>query len=273
MASSSAAGFRPEASSSSTTLNLPSAAAAQVIPNHIVPLNLRLDRSNYLYWQCQVLSTVRAHQLEEFLTGARARPPATIIDPSDESRSIPNPELADWLSLDQFLMSWLFNSISERMLGHVTRCASSTKLWNVLIQHFTNTYRAQILHLRGLLQSTKKGSTTIEEYILKMRCLGDASMAAGQQITDDELILYILGGLGNEYDLAIVTLTSKESVTLQDVQFLLQTQEMRIDQQTSIATLDLHNPTANYAAANKKNPSSTSTNGPNSRGCRSSTRG
>ncbi|KAF4351371.1 hypothetical protein F8388_022746 [Cannabis sativa] len=37
-------------------------------------------------------------------------------------------------------------------------------------------------------------------------------------------------------------------------------QEMRIDQQTSIATLDLHNPTANYAAANKKNPSSTSTN-------------
>uniref|UniRef100_A0A803PBD2 Retrotransposon Copia-like N-terminal domain-containing protein n=1 Tax=Cannabis sativa TaxID=3483 RepID=A0A803PBD2_CANSA len=187
-----------------------------------VPLNLRLNRSNYLYWRSQVLSTVHAHQLEGFLTGARTRPLATIADPADESRFIQNPELADQLRPDPFLMSWLFNSISEGMLGH----------------------------LRGLLQSTKKGSTTIEEYILKMRYLGDALMAAGQQITDDKLILYILGGLGNKYDLAI---------------------EMRIDQQTSIAALDLHNPTANYAVANKKNTSSAQNNGTNSRGHGSTT--
>lgn len=262
MASSSNTGSRPQPAASATTY-APPTQAVQVIPNHIVPLTLRLDRNNFFYWRSQVLSTVRAHQLEGFLTGTRIRPPATIVDSSDTSRTQPNPEFADWIRLDQFLLSWLFNSISEGMLGHVARCGSSAELWSVLLQLFSNTSRARVLQLRGMLQSTKKGSTPIDEYILKMRCLGDALMAVGHNITDDELIIYILGGLGNEYDSAIVTLTSKESVSMQDVQFLLQTQEMRIEQQHTTAALDLHNPTANYAAAAKKGPSSTPSTGYN----------
>uniref|UniRef100_A0A803QGW3 Uncharacterized protein n=1 Tax=Cannabis sativa TaxID=3483 RepID=A0A803QGW3_CANSA len=247
MASSSAAGLRPEGSSTSainTTTQIPT---VQVIPHHMVPLNLRLDRNNFFYWHSQVLSIVRAHQLEGFINGDRPRPPATIVDPSNGTRFLPNPDLADWIRLDQFLLSWLFNSISESMLGHVARCASTAELW-------------------------EKGSTPIDEYILKMRCLGDALMAAGHTISDDKLILYILGGLGGEYDPAIVNLTSKETVTIQEVQFLLQTQEIRIEQMNSIAALDLQNPTANYAATYKKGPppqSSNTTRGsrnPNNRG-------
>uniref|UniRef100_A0A803PX14 Retrotransposon Copia-like N-terminal domain-containing protein n=1 Tax=Cannabis sativa TaxID=3483 RepID=A0A803PX14_CANSA len=233
MASSS--GLRPEGSSSSAPHHTSQNSIVQIIPNHIVPLNLRLDRNNFFYWRSQVLSTVRAHQLEGFINGDRPRPPATITDPTDATRSLPNPDLADWMRLDQFLLSWLFNSISEGMLGHVARCASAAELWEVLRQLFSNTSRARVLQLRGLLQTTKKGSTPIDEYILKMRCLGDALMAAGHSISDDELILYILGGLGNEYDSAIVNLTSKETVTFQEVQFLLQTQELRIEQMNSIA--------------------------------------
>ncbi|XP_060960899.1 uncharacterized protein LOC133031422 [Cannabis sativa] len=186
----------------------------------------------------QVLSTVCAHQLERFLTGARAQPPATVPDPTDASRFIPNPNLADWMRLDQFLMSWLFNSISE----------------------------AIVLQLRGMLQSTKKGSTPVDEYILKMRCLADALYAASHAISDDELILYILEGLGSEYDSAIVALTTKHAITLFEVQFLLQTQEMRIEQQHSIAALDLQNLTANYAFALKKASSSSTPSNNTNRG-------
>ncbi|KAM6546385.1 hypothetical protein CsatB_027121 [Cannabis sativa] len=241
-------------------------AAAQVIPNYIVLPNLCLDRANYFYWRSQVLSTVRAHQLERFLTGARAQPPATVPDPTDASRFIPNPNLADWMRLDQFLMSWLFNSISEAMLGHVARCAFSSKLWNVLIQLFSNQSRARVFQLCGMLQSTKKGSTPVDEYILKMRCLADALYAASHAISDDELILYILEGLGSEYDSAIVALTTKHVITLFEVQFLLQTQEMRIEQQHSIAALDLQNLTANYAFALKKASSSSTPSNNTNRG-------
>ncbi|XP_062073593.1 uncharacterized protein LOC133777858 [Humulus lupulus] len=87
-------------------------------------------------------------------------------------------EFTNWICLDQFLMSWLFNSISESMLGHVARCLSANEMWNVLAQIFSN--------------------------------------------------------------------KSKE------VQFMLQSQEMHLEQQHAISALDLQNPTTNYDAATKK---------------------
>ena len=56
---------------------------------------------------------------------------------------------------------------------------------------------------------------TIDDYFLKIRGIIDTLAYTGQLITDDELLLYILGGLGSEYDPVVVNLTSKqETVSL-----------------------------------------------------------
>lgn len=62
-----------------------------------------------------------------------------------------------------------------------------------------------------------------------MRALNDALMAVGQNISDDELILYILGCLGTDYESVIVNLTSRESLMLQEVHFMLQNQEICLE--------------------------------------------
>ena len=85
----------------------------------------------------------------------------------------------------------------------------------------------------------KKGNSSIEDYILKKKSLVLSLMAAGQQITDDKLILYILGGLGSEFETVIVNLTSRESITLQEVQYILQTHEMRLESLSAATTVDL----------------------------------
>ena len=71
-----------------------------------------------------------------------------------------------------------------------------------------------------MLQTTKKGATSIEEFILKMKTNANALITTGHQIFDDELILYILGGLGLEFDSVVVNVTSHDSITLQEVQFM-----------------------------------------------------
>ncbi|XP_062103704.1 uncharacterized protein LOC133814806 [Humulus lupulus] len=133
-------------------------------------------------------------------------------------------------------------------------------MWSVLTQILSNKSKARVLQLRGLLQTTKKGATHVDEYVLKMQCLADALMVVGQAISDDDLIMYILGGLGSEYESVVVNLTSKDSVTLQEVQFMLQSQELRLEQQHALFALDLHPPTVNYASVTK-NESSTSSSG------------
>ena len=58
---------------------------------------------------------------------------------------------------------------------------------------------------------------TIEEYMLKFKSLAYSLMAVGQAITDEELVLHIIGGLGPEYESLVVHLTSKDSVTIPEL--------------------------------------------------------
>ena len=82
--------------------------------------------------------------------------------------------------------------LSENMLAHVIHCSTSSEVWNLLEQLFSTKSKVRLLHLRFLLQTTKKGSLTIEDYILKMKSLAHELISVGQVIPDDEIMLYIL---------------------------------------------------------------------------------
>ena len=212
-----------------------------VIPSTLAPLSIRLDRLNHAFWRSQILPTVRAHDLEGFLLGTRLKPTEFLSYSTTCHDPIRNPDYLTWMRLDQFLMSWLLSSINEQMLGHVFQCNTSTEIWKVLDQLFSTRSRAQILQLRGSLQTTRKGTESVEEYILKMKGISHALMAAGQHVSDDELILYILGGLGSDCESVVVNLTSRDSVTLQEVQYLLQTHEMRLEHLTTASVVEFPN--------------------------------
>lgn len=84
--------------------------------------------------------------------------------------------------------------------------------------------------------------------MLKMKNITESLLAARQIITDKELILYTLGGLGQEHEFVVVNLTSRQdNVTLQEVQYMLQTQEMLLEQLTSVSTVEAHSAQANVA--------------------------
>ena len=138
------------------------------LPNNtLLPLNIRLDRTNYTYWRALAMAAVRAYNLEGFLTGSIPPPPHMLPG------NIPNPSFHNWLRFDQFLTNWLLNSMTEAMVGHVIQCRSSSEIWQVLAANFATRSKARILQIQGLLQNTKKGSTPIDDYVLKMKQLGD----------------------------------------------------------------------------------------------------
>ena len=59
---------------------------------------------------------------------------------------------------------------------------------------------------------------------------------------------YILCGLGQEYESVIVNLTSrKDKLSLEEVQYMLQTQEMRIKQLISVYKIEVNSTQANVA--------------------------
>lgn len=148
------------------------------------------------------------------------------------------------------------------MLGHDVRCNSTVEVWSILEQLFSTQSKSSILQLHLLLQTTKKDSTPIDEYILKMKALFDALMAADQNITDKELILYILRGLGAEYESIIVNLISMESSTLQRFSSCYKTMKCCWSNFMLLlnADLQLSNAYVNFASSKKCNGNDSNSN-------------
>ena len=188
----------------------------------------------------------RVHDLEVFLLGTKPKPDEFIVDFANSNVLLNNLDFRSWIRLDQFVMSWLLSSISEQMLGHVVHCQYAAEVWIVLEQLFSTKSKVRALQLRLSLQTLKKGNDSIEDYLLKMKSLATSLVIAGQQISNDELILYIRGGLGPEFESMIVNLTSRESVTLQEVQYMLQTHEMRLESLNTTTMVELSHSTVHF---------------------------
>ena len=102
----------------------------------LVPIQIKLDRSNYILWKSQILSAAIAHDLKPFLLETKSKPSETITDPSNPTISLINSNYTSWLRIDQFVMSWLLSSISKQMLRHVIHFHSLAEVLAVLEKLF-----------------------------------------------------------------------------------------------------------------------------------------
>ena len=92
------------------------------------------------------------------------------------------------------------------------------------------------MQLRLEFQTTRKGSLTMMEYILKLKSLADNLAAIGEPVTDRDQILQLLGGLGADYNSIVASLTAREDeMSLHSVHSILLTHEQRLSFQNSAA--------------------------------------
>ncbi|KAL5787939.1 hypothetical protein ACOSP7_004888 [Xanthoceras sorbifolium] len=61
------------------------------------------------------------------------------------------------------------------------------------------------------MNATRKGSISVNKYVLKMKGYSEALTAAGQLLSTDDVVSSVLGGLGPEYDPVVVTITARQS--------------------------------------------------------------
>lgn len=91
------------------------------------------------------------------------------------------------------------------------------------------------MNLRFQLQTLKKGNLSIDEYALKMKSFVDVLRAAGHDLRDDDdVVMYLLGGLSSVYDVIVVNLTTSSTpLSLTEVLSVLQMHEMRLLQSSN----------------------------------------
>ncbi|KAL5758381.1 hypothetical protein ACOSP7_020992 [Xanthoceras sorbifolium] len=220
-------------------------------------LPIKLDESNYIYWKTQILPAVNALDLESFIDETAVPPSQFIaVQVSNGNGGVRieqqlNPEYQKWKKSDQILLFWLISTLSQKVVGQVTKCKSSLEAWTKL--------------LKPQLQTIKKGSYSVSDFVLKIKNIGDALLAAGEEVSKCDLLLSFMHGVGHEYDAVVVLISSQRStMSLEEAQFLLLMHEQRIEELNS--PNNFGGPAANYAANNTKGGSPGGFNRHGSRG-------
>nr|TKR99539.1 hypothetical protein D5086_0000189690 [Populus alba] len=187
------------ASSSSTTL--PHIASPFSVPSlsHLsLSLSVKLNHSNYPVWKAQALPYFRGQGVFGYLDGTILMPPKELDAPhptTGDITRIPNPAYEHWLRQDSLILAIINTSLTED------------------------------------LATARKGAMNAKDYFLSINQMSDELALAGQPLNSDEILTYILAGLGQEYDSLVSTITSRSDVvTLEELYSLLLITESRINQ-------------------------------------------
>jgi hypothetical protein len=144
-----------------------------------------------------------------------------------------NPEFSHWYQQDQLVMSAMLASLSESVLAQVVGCTSACDVWCAVERAFAASSRAQIMQIRMQLANIQKKDMSIAEYFRKVKSLADTLAVIGKRLEDDEVISYLLGGLGSEYESLVISLTTRNDVfTINDVYAHMLSHELRIQKNT-----------------------------------------
>jgi hypothetical protein len=197
-----------------------------------VTVSEKLSRTNHAMWKPQVLAVVQGARLEGHLTGATPMPDVEIDGKSSDGKDtkVSEPAYEEWFSRDQQVLGFILGSLAQEVLSQVAAKETAADLWSAVEDMFSSQNRARALNTRLALATTKKGTSTISEYVGKMKGLGDQMIAAGRRLEEEELVEYILTGLDEDFNPIVSALIArKETVTVSEAFQQLLAFETRMD--------------------------------------------
>jgi len=173
-------------------------------------ISIKLASNNYLLWKAQVILVLLGYGLLGYVKDEVLCPESTIIGENVELQT--NPVVAMWLRTDQLILRWINSSLSDGPLSQVINSESSHDAWQVLETLYGTHIRDRIQQIKGKLQSLTKGTSSLEDYLHKAKALALSSLCgAGKPMDDDEFIIFILRGLGSEFDPIVAALNARDT--------------------------------------------------------------
>jgi hypothetical protein len=131
---------------------------------------------------------------------------------------------------DQLILGAINSSLSEKMLSHVTRYATSREAWLTLETLFASQSRARTMNVHFQLATLKKGNSFIMKYYQKFQQLADALAAMNKPLNHFEMVYFLLAGLGSEYDPFVTFVQTRvEPLPIEELYGHLLAHELRLD--------------------------------------------
>ncbi|XP_068319588.1 uncharacterized protein [Pyrus communis] len=182
-------------------------------------VSVKLDDSNYLNWHFQLKLLLESNGILGFVDGSHPCPAQFIsqsgesdVNSSNSSSSSVNDEYLVRMMHDKALMQLLAASLSPVAMSCAMRSTSSKDIWIRLQEQFLTVSKTSIFQMKSNLQTIKKGSHFITQYLQKIKQARDDLSAAGVYFLNEDIVILALNGLQAEYNTFRTVIRGRENV-------------------------------------------------------------
>jgi hypothetical protein len=121
------------------------------------------DSHTYIAWLAQVSPILRSNDLIGIVDESEPCPTKFIHD--DQGKDTLNPNYILWNKKDQYLLSWLNTTLSEKLLATVYGLNTSKQVWTAMANRFASQSWSSVANLKRQLQNLHQGSKNCTEYL------------------------------------------------------------------------------------------------------------
>ncbi|KAF5479314.1 hypothetical protein F2P56_000147 [Juglans regia] len=162
--------------------------------NSATTINEKLTASTFPQWRAQFEALFIGYDLMNFVTGDL---PCLAIDAENSAAS----KAANyrWIRQDKLILHALLASTSTTITPLLASCKTSHEAWNKLTCLYAGKSRTRAMQLKEDLTLNNRGNRTVTEFLQAIKLIADELARIDHPVSDDDLTLYILNGLGPEF--------------------------------------------------------------------------
>ncbi|XP_070674720.1 uncharacterized protein [Malus domestica] len=203
-------------------------------------VNVKLDDSNYLNWHFQIQLLLESNGIMGFVDGSHPCPPqfsdqsgASGMN-SSSNASVATDEFMIWKMHDKAVMQLLTATLSPAALSCAIGSKSSQDIWIRLKEQFSTVSKTSIFQMKSNLQTIKKGSDSVSQYLHRIKEARDYLSATGVHFADEDIVILALNGLPSEYNTFRCVIRGRENaISLKEFQSQLLAEEIIVENSTT----------------------------------------
>uniref|UniRef100_A0ACD6AMF3 Uncharacterized protein n=1 Tax=Avena sativa TaxID=4498 RepID=A0ACD6AMF3_AVESA len=154
--------------------HMSSSTSSSMAPSILSSITVRLNHTNFMLWQAQMLTHLRGHSLLGYIDGSIEAPEETIAstNTAGESVDVVNPDYATWYVRDQTVLGGFLSTVTKEVLAHIMNARTARAAWLILERMFASRSRARVIQIRSQLTSAKKKGIPAADYFHNMKTGG-----------------------------------------------------------------------------------------------------
>ncbi|GMY20342.1 hypothetical protein FCV25MIE_15581 [Fagus crenata] len=160
--------------------------------NITAQINEKLTPSTFPQWRAQFKALLIGYDLLDYINGAA-------LCPSSNGTSFANLIKTHWVRQDKLILRAILASTSPTITPLIAMVKTSSDAWKKLHNLYASHSRTRAMQLKEELTLIQRGNRSIPNYLHAVKALADEIAIIDHPISDNDLTLYVLNGLGPDF--------------------------------------------------------------------------